>query len=114
LEKNVWLVIAEIKRALREIGACPTATPSPTLPAGGRGPDNVIARTEELGTVEFAPGLLLFGDDGANEAFAFDRQDPKWPIVMVPLVGMSRTDMKFIAGTFAEFIQRMAADELWS
>ncbi len=76
--------------------------------------DEVISGTEEANTAEFAPGLLLFGGDGGNEAFAFDRQDPKWPIVMVPLVGMSRKDMKFIAGTFTDFIQRLAADELWS
>lgn len=74
--------------------------------------DNVIARTEGSNVAELAPGLLLFGGDGGNEAFAFDRQDPKWPIVMVPLVGMSRKDMKFVAGTFTEFIERLAADEL--
>jgi hypothetical protein len=74
--------------------------------------DNVIARTEGAHVAEFAPGLLLFGGDGGNEAFAFDRQDPKWPIVMVPLVGLSREDMKFVAGTFTELIQRLATDEL--
>jgi hypothetical protein len=76
--------------------------------------DNVIARTEQSGTAEFAPGLLLFGGDGGNEAFAFDRQDPKWPIVMVPLVGMSRRDMRYVAATFTEFIRRFAANELWT
>lgn len=74
--------------------------------------DQVVAGTEEYGAPEFVPGLLLFGGDGGNEAFAFDRQNPKWPIVMVPMVGMSRKDMKFVAGTFTEFIQRLAADEL--
>lgn len=74
--------------------------------------DEVISGTEQANTEEFAPGLLLFGGDGGNEAFAFDRQDPAWPIVMVPLVGMSRKEMKFVAGTFTEFIRRLAADEL--
>jgi len=74
--------------------------------------DNVIARTEGANVAEFAPGLLLFGSDGGNEAFAFDRQDRKWPIVTVPMVGMSRQEIKYVAGTFAEFIQRIAADEL--
>lgn len=76
--------------------------------------DEVILGTEQVNTAEFAPGLLLFGGDGGNEAFAFDREDPKWPIVMVPLIGMSRNDMKFLAGTFTEFIERLAKDELWS
>ena len=76
--------------------------------------DEVISRTEQAETDEFAPGLLLFGGDGGNEAFAFDRDDSEWPIVMVPLVGMSRKEMKFIASTFTGFIRRLAADELWS
>ena len=77
--------------------------------------DQVVAGTEEYGALDFAPGLLLFGGSGGNEAFAFDRHDPKWPIVMVPLVCMSRDDMIFVAGSFTEFIERLAADQdLWS
>src|ERR1700685_1797645 len=75
--------------------------------------DEVISGTEQANTAEIPPGLLLFCGDSGNEACAFDRQDPKWPIVMVPLVGMSRKDMKMIAQTFTDFIQRLAADELW-
>lgn len=75
---------------------------------------NVLARTDELDAAEFAPGLLLFGGDGGNEAFAFDRQDPQWPIVMVPLVGLSRKDMRFVAATFSDFVRRLAADDFWA
>jgi len=74
--------------------------------------EEVISGTEEAGTPEFAPGLLLFAGDGGNEAFAFDRHDPSWPIVSVPLVGLSRKEMKFVASTFSEFIKRLAADEV--
>jgi hypothetical protein len=52
--------------------------------------EEVISATEGYHVSEFAPGLLLFGSDGGNEAYAFDRQDPRWPIVSVPLVGLSR------------------------
>jgi hypothetical protein len=76
--------------------------------------DEVISGTEQAKTAEFAPGLLLFGSDGGNEVFAFDRQNPAWPIVMVPLVGMSRKDMRFVAGTFTGFVERLAADQAWS
>ena len=72
--------------------------------------ENVVLRTEQAKTDEFAPGLLLFAGDGGNEAYAFDRQDPRWPIVAVPLVGLSRKEMKFIAGTFAEFLRKLASD----
>ena len=74
--------------------------------------DEVVSGAEEAQVEEFAPGLLVFGGDGGNEAFAFDRQDPRWPIVCVPLVGMSRNAMKFVATTFTEFIRRLATDGL--
>ncbi len=92
--------------------------------AGGAGPagyksyivlwplEEVISAAEELKVDQFAPGLLLFGGDGGNEAFAFDRQEAGWPIVSVPLVGLSRKEMKFVAPTFSEFIKRLASDEL--
>ena len=74
--------------------------------------EEVISATEGYDVAEFAPGLLLFGSDGGNEAYAFDRQDPGWPIVSVPLVGLSRKEMKFVAPTFSEFIRQLAADEI--
>jgi hypothetical protein len=74
--------------------------------------DEVVASTEKL-CDEFAPGLLLFGGDGGNGAFAFDRSDPTWPIVVVPLIGMSRKEMRVIDTTFSGFIRRLAEDDLW-
>lgn len=74
--------------------------------------EEVIAGTEEAGVPEFAPGLLLFAGDGGGDAYAFDRQVPGWPIVSVPLVGLSRKEMKLIAGTFSEFIRKLANDEV--
>lgn len=75
--------------------------------------EEVVTGTEEAGTPEFAPGLLLFAGDGGGEAYAFDRQDPRWPIVMVNLISMSREEMKPVASTFTEFVQKLAADEMW-
>lgn len=92
--------------------------------AGGAGPvgsksyitlwplEEIISAAEELETERYAPGLLFFGGDGGNEGFAFDRQQAGWPIVSVPLIGMSRKEMKFVAATFTEFIKRLAADDL--
>lgn len=74
--------------------------------------EKVVSATERYQVAEFAPGLLLFGSDGGNEAFAFDRQDPRWPVVSVPLVGLSRKDMWFVAPTFSEFIRLLAADKV--
>jgi hypothetical protein len=74
--------------------------------------EEVIAGNEELHILEFAPGLLIFGGDGGNEAYAFDRMNPQWPIVVVPLVGLSRKEIRVVARTFKEFIHRLVADEL--
>lgn len=74
--------------------------------------ENVVLRTEQAEVDEFAPGLLLFAGDGGGEAYAFDRQAPGWPIVSVPLVGLSRKEMKFVASTFADFIRKLANDEV--
>ena len=74
--------------------------------------EEVIMATEKAGTNEFAPGLLLFAGDGGGTAYAFDRQDPRWPIVQVELVSMSREEMKPVAATFTEFIRKLANDEL--
>lgn len=73
---------------------------------------HVLTGTAEAGTGEFAPGLLLFGGDGGDTAYAFDRCDPDWPIVSVSLSAMSRDEMQPVAKTFSEFIRRLAADEL--
>lgn len=74
--------------------------------------DEVISANEEACTAEFAPGLLVFAGDGGDEAYAFDRQTAGWPIVTVPLVGLSRKEMKPVASTFSEFIRKLAKDEV--
>ncbi len=74
--------------------------------------EEVISATEGYHADEFAPGLLLFAGDGGGTAYAFDRQDARWPIVEVELVSMSRKEMKFAASTFSEFIRKLANDEV--
>lgn len=74
--------------------------------------EDVMSGTEGYNVDEFAPGLLLFAGDGGGTGYAFDRQDPRWPIVEVELVSMSREEMKFVAPTFSEFIRKMANDEV--
>ena len=54
---------------------------------------------------EFAPGLLLFGSDGGDEAFAFDTRVSGLPIVETPFVGMSLEDAIPLASTFTELLE---------
>lgn len=53
---------------------------------------------------EYAPGLLLFGSDGGDEAFAFDLRDSAMPIVEVPFVGMSLDEATPLAATFTAML----------
>lgn len=53
---------------------------------------------------EFAPGLLLFGSDGGDEAFAFDLRDSSMPIVGVPFVGMNLDEVRPLSATLTEML----------
>lgn len=54
---------------------------------------------------EFAPGLLIFGSDGGNTAFAFDMRTKAMPIVEVPFIGMNLEEARMIASTFTGFLE---------
>jgi SMI1 / KNR4 family (SUKH-1) len=53
---------------------------------------------------EFAPGLVLFGTDGGNTGFAFDRRAVEVRIVSVPLLGMDLSAAEQVATSFAGFL----------
>lgn len=53
---------------------------------------------------EFAPGILLFGSDGGDEAFGFDLRDSSMRILEVPFVGMSRSAAKLVATSFTKML----------
>jgi len=61
---------------------------------------------------KYVPGLIFFGSNGGGEAFAFDaRPEGNMGIRMVPFIGMSLNDAKFVAGTFNEFLTRLAESD---
>ena len=70
-------------------------------------------RAEELGdrnagyeVAKFAPGLFLFGSNGAGEAFAFDTRSDQFRIVAVPFIGMDDLrDAIVIATNFRAFLE---------
>jgi hypothetical protein len=53
---------------------------------------------------EYAPGILIFGSDGAGEAFAFDARSADCPVLMVPFIGMELAHAKRVGRTFTEFL----------
>ncbi len=74
-------------------------------------------RVEELGdrnagyeVAEFAPGLFLFGSNGAGEAFAFDTRTDQFRIVAVPFISMDDLrDAIAIATNFRAFLEVLFA-----
>lgn len=52
-------------------------------------------------------GLLAFGSDGGDEAFAFDLWTPNWAIVETPFLGHRRDDAWPMAPSFNRFLERL-------
>lgn len=74
----------------------------------------VVWRVEELLDLnkdyevdKYAPGLFLFGSNGAGEAFAFDLNNAGC-VVMVPFIGMSLNDAVVVASTFDDLMEGRA------
>jgi len=70
--------------------------------------ENLIQYNEGYAVAEFAPGLLIFGSDGGDTAYAFDTRDNSMPIVAVPFIGMDIEEITFIGNTFIEFLEYLS------
>ena len=68
--------------------------------------EEVPRSNQDLNVETLAPGILLFGSNGAAEAFGFDMRQDGWPIVMVPMIGMSREDALPVAGRLNDILEQ--------
>lgn len=71
--------------------------------------DQLATWNEAYAVDEFASGIVLFGSDGGNEAYAFVQDDDRVRIVGVPLIGMSWNDAVVLGESFREFLIAIAA-----
>ena len=60
---------------------------------------------EEYAVNEFTPGLIYFGSDGGETAYAFDKRSDDILIVEFPFESIDISDVKLCAYTFDEFLQ---------
>jgi cell wall assembly regulator SMI1 len=70
--------------------------------------DELAQFNNEYGVRDYAPGLVLFGSNGGGEGYAFDARTTPAAIVQVPFIGM---DLKYawpMAGSFSEFVNKLA------
>lgn len=54
---------------------------------------------------ESRPGLVVFGSDGAGEAYAFDPRGEDLRIVMFPWIGHDEEEILFQGRSFTEFLR---------
>lgn len=62
--------------------------------------ETIVQFNKDIEIETYAKGLYAFACDGGNEIFAFDKQGK---IFIVPLVGMSLSDAKEVASSWAHF-----------
>jgi SMI1 / KNR4 family (SUKH-1) len=53
---------------------------------------------------EFVPNVIIFGSDGAEEAYGFDISVVPASIVKLPFIGMGYVPNERLAGSFEEFL----------
>lgn len=76
-------------------------------------PVEILAELNEAYQIEdYAPGLLVFGSNGAGEALGFDTRRSPWAIVQVPFIGMDWTLAEPLAATFGAFVQTLGSTPL--
>ncbi|MEH7246855.1 SMI1/KNR4 family protein [Neobacillus niacini] len=67
--------------------------------------EDIIELNEAYGVNDFAKGLVLFGSDGGDTAFAFDTRKNETQIVSVPFIGMDLSEITTCSNTFNGFLQ---------
>jgi hypothetical protein len=68
-------------------------------------PNDIEQMNHEYKVSKFAPGFLGFGSSGGGELLAFDSVGR---VAMIPMIGMSSKEARLVAGSWSEFITRIA------
>ena len=75
--------------------------------------ENLIAGNTRLNVREYNPDLVVFGSEGGEGAFCFDKRTKPWKVVMVPFIGLSWDDAVPMGNSFSEFLQRLRSG-IWT
>jgi hypothetical protein len=67
--------------------------------------EDIIELNEAYGVNDFSKGLVVFGSDGGDTAFAFDTRTNETHIVTVPFIGMDLEEVTTCSNTFNGFLQ---------
>jgi hypothetical protein len=66
--------------------------------------DEIVELNKAYSVNEFAHGLVLFGSDGGNTAYAFDKRTPEISVVEIPFIIMDLDDVEKCGKTFDDFL----------
>ena len=69
--------------------------------------EDIKTRNSAYKVNEYAPHLILFGSDGGDMAYAFDRRSSSLPIVETPFIGLGLEEIDLRGQTFFEFLEYM-------
>ena len=69
--------------------------------------DEIVELNQTYRVDDFAPGLVLFGGDGGNTGYAFDKRSVSPRIVEVPLMGMDLNAAEYCGASFVEFLRHV-------
>jgi hypothetical protein len=76
-------------------------------------PELVVAQNEAHDEQKEGRKLVLFGSDGGDEVFAFDLEREGPPVLALPSIGIWSEDALACGRDFAEFIDRLATNNLF-
>lgn len=68
----------------------------------------LIRFNKEYEVSEYAPGILLFGSDGGGEGYGFNTNEPGWPVVRLPFIGMAPEYADEVANSFENLTLELA------
>lgn len=69
--------------------------------------EEILELNSKYNAFELAPGLLIFGSNGAIDAYAFDTRIEGIPIVNIPFIGMNLNEINYLGDTFEEFLENL-------
>ena len=67
--------------------------------------EDIVELNDSYGIEDFIKGLILFGSDGGNTAFAFDTRTNEAKIVTVPFIGFELNEVTTCSNTFKRFLK---------
>lgn len=69
--------------------------------------EDLVRDNEGYDVRKLAPGLLLFGSDGADTAFGFDFRSQPPEVVTLPFIGLKVDEIEVRDSTFTAFLERL-------